>query len=67
MARMLDGTNWFVLAESSRRHKVTEALIRKWIERDKVHSHKLDGRLWVCDDDVADMALLKRLRETPTG
>lgn len=67
MARLLDGSNWFTLAVSASRHGVQESTVRQWVHRRKVSSHKLDGRLWVCDDDVADCALLKRLRDTPTG
>lgn len=64
--RASDGTTWLPLAESGNRHAVPLTTILVWRHRHQIRSWKLDNRVWVCDDDVADMELLGRTRR-PTG
>lgn len=60
--RATDGTTWLPIAESADRHSVPRATVQMWRYRQQIRSWKLDNRVWVCDDDVADMELLRRAR-----
>lgn len=60
--RTPDGTTWLPIAESALRHRVRTGTVRQWVYLNHVRSWKLDNRLWVCDDDVADRELAWRKR-----
>jgi hypothetical protein len=57
MPRVLDGTTWLEISVSAARHRLRVGTVRQAITDGRVHSHTLDGRTWVCDDDVADVEL----------
>lgn len=70
MPRILDGTTWLELAAAARRHGVSEDAVKMAVRRGKVRSHRLDGKVWVCSDDVADVELAnyrRRVEDTPTA
>lgn len=63
--RAPDGTTWLPVADSADRHGVRVRTVYEWCRRTvrrepKVRSHKFSGRIWVCDDDVADAELRAR-------
>jgi len=60
---MLDGSTWLTIGEAARRARVRVETIRQWVNRGRVSSVKLSGRVWVCWDEVADCELAWRKRE----
>lgn len=65
--RATDGTTWLPIAQSAQNSRMSEATIRKWIERGKVASWKLDNKTWVRHDDVLDCERAKFWRDTPVA
>lgn len=58
---MPDGTRWVTIAEAARTVRVREDLIRQWVSRGFVRSHRVRKKVWVNLDDVQDREL--RLRK----